>query len=435
MRNRLRFAVIAALVGTATMPRADTVRATSTSMMVSGPDYRDGAVQTVVPVYQMLDLSATDVQTPYTDNLELTLSTWGAADLDSARFGTGVWQNGAMIDSRLTGDINLMFLRADFLDRTVSLRIGRQIVADGTARMIHLDGANLQLALPGGFGLSGYAGTPVQPRFEARGGPMTVGNTEATFASGGRASWRYPGLLEVGASVAFATDHGDPSRQEVGADFRLTPHEMISLVGSGWWSLYEDRMGEGSIAAVLTPVRHLEVSLDYRHVEPDLFLPRNSILSVFAADKRDDVGGSVHWAVQKDLALDVDYHALFEPAGDGNWARAKGTYHPGGPSNTLGAEASWLDEPDNGYVLTRLFGATTLAALTGTLDLYGYFFRNAINGQDRALTATATIGYEIMHGWRALIAGTAGTTAYLSSQFDLMVKLVYDQTYSLREVR
>jgi hypothetical protein len=314
-------------------------------------------------------------------------------------------------------------------------------VADGAARMVHLDGGELRLNLPAGFGISGYAGSPVSPRFEARGGLLVVGNTRADFATGGRVSWRSPALLEVGASVAYASDHGDPSRQEIGADFRLTPHRAVALVGSGWWSLYESRVGEASVAAILTPIRHLDVTLDYRHVEPDLFLPRNSILAVFAADKRNDVGGALHWGATRSLAFDVDYHVLLEDAGTGHWVRAKGTAHPWGPDATLGVEGSYLEHPENGYKLVRLFGSKTLAALTGTLDLYGYFFNKSVPrlaglpGEDKALTATATLGYGFARGWRALVAGTAGTTVFLSQQFEVMAKLVYDQTYITREVR
>lgn len=433
MRNRLRFAAPFVALAIASAPRADTVQARSTTLLIDRQDFRDGNLQTAVPIYEIVDLSASDVRTPYTDDLEIAVSTWGALDAaNQVRF----WQNGALAtDRRLSGDVNTAYVRADFLGKALTLRAGRQLIAYGTARMVQLDGGQLQLALPAGFGLSGYVGSPVQPRFQARGGPFTVGSTTATFMTGGRASWRYPGLLDVGASVAVATDRGDPSRRDVGADLRLTPHRMLALVGSGWWSLYEGRVGEGSIAALLTPIRLVDVTLDYRFTEPALFLPRNSILAVFAEDKRNTVGGAVRWEAARDLVLDADYHLLLADAGTGHWARTKATYHPGGPSTTVGAEASYLRSPSNGYVLARLFGVKNLAALTGTLDLYGYFFREAVNGQDQALTATATMGYEFARGWRALVAGTAGTTAYLSSQFELLAKLVFNETYVAREVR
>ncbi len=433
MKNCLRVAFIAVAAAWAVIPRADTVQASSTTLVLGRQDYRAGALQTAVPVYELIDISASGLQTPYTDDLEIVLSTWGSADLaNHVRF----WQNGALVDDRLTGDVNVGYIRAAFFGRRLSLRVGRQMVADGVARMVQLDGAEARLSLPYQFGISGYVGSPVAPRFAARGGDLAVGNVRADFATGGRVSWRYARLLDVGASVAVATDHGDTSRQDVGADLRLTPFRFLQLLGSGWWSLYESRLGEASVAATLFPMPHLDVTLDYRHVEPDLFLPRNSILAVFASDKRDDVGGSVHWGLMRNVALDVDYHALFQPAGTGHWARAKGTWHPGGPSSTLGGELSLLNNPDNSYFLVRAFGARQLATLfSGTLDLLGYFFDHAVNGKSEALTATATVGYQFARGWRAVLAGSAGTTAYLDRQLDVMAKLVYDGTYSVREVR
>lgn len=433
MQTRLRVGLVSLIVGLANSARADTLQASSTTMLIGRQDFRVGAVQTAVPIFEIVDVSASDVRTPYTDDLEIGVSTWGALD---AANGVRFWQNGALAtDRRLSGDVNTAFVRADFLNKALSLRVGRQLIPDGVARMIQIDGGQLRLVLPAGFGLSGFAGSPVQPRFEARGGPFTVGNTTATFVTGGRASWRYPGLLDVGASAAFATDRGDPSRQDVGGDFRLTPHRVLAFVGSGWWSVYEQRIGEASIAGVLTPSPLVDLTLDYRHYEPDLFLPRNSILSVFASDKRNALGGSVHSAGALGVALDAEYHLLLQDAGTGHWARLKASRPLGSPATTAGAEMSYLKSPDNGYTMARLFGAKTLEALTGTLDLYGYFFEKAVNGEHQALTATATLGYEFARGWRALLAGTGGTTAFLSSQFDVMAKLVYNQTYATREVR
>ena len=422
-------------------------------MLLAGQDYRDGNLQTAVPLYELIQLNASGVKTPYAD-FEIALSTWGSVDLADVRF----WQNGAQVGSHFTGDVNVGFVRADFLHRTFSLRVGRQLVADGVAQNVQIDGAEGRLALPGGFGVSGYAGLPVAPRFAARGGDLAVGNIRATFTAGGRASWTYPRILEVGVSYAQATDHGDPSQQNLGVDFRLMPHRLVQLIGSSFWSLYDGRLGEAVLAAQLFPLRNLDVTVDYRHVLPDLFLPRNSILSVFVSEKRNDVGGAVHWGVMKELALDADYHLLIEDAGKGNWARAKATYHPAGPPTTIGAELSLLNASDanspindNGYWEVRLFGARSIAqVVTGTLDLMGYFFQRDIlpsggqgaqiagqvtGGVSYSLVATATLAYQFARGWRAAVAGTAGSTPFLESQFNIMAKLVYEQTYAVREER
>jgi hypothetical protein len=445
-KSRLRIAILVAALGSAGASRADTVQANATTLIIGRQDFRDGALQRAVPLYELLNVVASDVKTPFADDLEVALSTWGSLDLGEKRF----WQNGALVSTSYTGDVNVGYVRGVFLDRHLSLRVGRQMVADGVARMVQLDGLEARLDLPAGFGLQGYVGSPVSPRFAGRGGELVVGNIQAVFATGGRLSWRYSDLLSVGTSVGIANDRGgEASRRDAGVDFRLAPLQFLVLTGQGFWSLTEARIGEAVIAATVTPIHHVEVTADYRHVEPDLFLPRTSILSVFAADKRNDIGGAVHWAVVRNMSVDADYHFLIEdardaapddpnlPAEHGHWAKAKATAHPGGTDSTAGVELSLLRHPENGYKLARLFGGHEFHALpvSATLDLYGYFFDRDVNGQPRSLTATGTLVYQFARAWKAALAGTAGTTPYLERQFEIMAKLVYEQTYAVREVR
>src|SRR6266498_2636529 len=133
--NRLRLLLLGAVLTTTSTTRADTVQASSTTMLLGRQDFRDGSLQTAVPLYELLNLNASGVKTPYAD-FEIALSTWGSADLADVRF----WQNGAQVGDHFTGDVNVGFVRADFLHRTFSLRLGRQVVADGNARMVQIDG-------------------------------------------------------------------------------------------------------------------------------------------------------------------------------------------------------------------------------------------------------------------------------------------------------
>jgi hypothetical protein len=450
MMSRLRLLSIAAALAAGAAARADTVQANATTLFIGRQDFREGELQTAAPLYELLNVVASDVSTPWADDVEVALSTWGSIDLGKKRF----WQNGALVDTSYTGDVNVGYIRANFLDRRLTLRVGREMVADGVARMVQLDGAEARLVLPAGFGLQGYVGSPVAPRFAGRGGELTVGNIRAVFATGGRLSWRYSTLLDVGASVGIANDRGgEASRRDAGVDFRLTPFHLLQLSGQGFFSLSESRIGEAVVAATFFPVHHLDVTLDYRHVEPDLFLPRTSIFSVFAADKRNDVGGSLHWGVAKYLSLDGAYHYLIEdardraldvvpagvnaqiPAAHGHWARARATAYPGGPGTSLGVELSLLDTTENGYKLARFFAGREWRGISGTLDLLGYFFESDVNGQPRSLTATATLAYEFLRGWKAALTGTAGSTPFLERQFEMMAKIVYEQTYAVGEVR
>jgi hypothetical protein len=430
MTRRLRLACCAALAFAAAPALADVVRANSTTLFYTREDPYAGDLDRAAPLFQLISITATEVSTGLAEEVEIALSTWGALDIGDVRR----WQNGPMTSKRLTGDVDVGYIKGEVFDRRMILRLGRFMVPEGNARMVHLDGGETRLRLPYGFGLSGYVGSPVASRFAARGGELTIGNERANLSTGGRASWFYPGLLEAGASVAFARDRGDVARQDVGADLRLFLPADLQLVAVGFYSVVEERLGEADVSASWRARRELQLTGNYRHVEPDLFLPRTSILSVFADDERDEVGGAVRLEPARGLTFDANYHTLFEPAGTGHRARLKGIWRPRSTSD-LGGETVYLTGPDDGgYWLARAFAAWRRSALELTGDLMTVFLQRDVNGEDFDLSGTVTAGYRFARGWKALVAGTAGTSPFLESHFDVLAKLVYDQTYVTREV-
>jgi hypothetical protein len=408
--------------------QADVLQASATTMVTGGQTYRDGQLERAIPVYELVTLSATEMKTSWAE-FEATLSAWGAVDAGPIRF----WQNGAPAGSRASGDVDIGYLRGDMLNRRLSFRLGRQIIADGTARMIHIDGGQLILRLPFGFGLSGWGGAPVAPRFDARGGELAVQGTRADVAYGGRVSWGRAGLVELGASATLAKDGSEVSRQDVGADLRLTPIHALELTGSGFYSTAEKRVGQVQAGARLVAHKDFTVFADYQHVEPDLFLARNSILSVFAAEKRDDVGAGLRWTPRRNIILDAEGYYLKEPEGNGRRARVRGTLRPYG-FGAVGAEVAYLKVPENGYVQGRLFGQRDIGKVSASLDLWIYRYENKVNDQSQSLGGTITGGYAIDPAWKVVLAATAGSDPLYKSRAEVMAKLVWNQIF-LREVR
>jgi hypothetical protein len=321
------------------------------------------------------------------------------------------------------------------LKRRLVLKVGRAFISEGSAsRMIHLDGAEARVRLPANFGVSAYAGSPVPPRFAGRGGEFMTGNLRANFATGGRVSWFLPGRLDVGASVSMARDRGDLSREDVGADLRLALPYDLQLVAAGFYSIPEEGLGEADVSLSWRPSRRWQLTADYRHVRPDLFLPRTSILSVFADEERNDLGGAVRYEPVRTLALDLEYHTLFEPDGEGHRVRAKGTWRPRSTIDA-GGETVFLTGPDDGgYWLGRAFAAWRYRLFEVTGDLLSVVLDRRVNDERLSLTATGTVGYRFTRGWKMLVAGSGGTTPFLTRHFDVLAKLVYDQTYVTREV-
>jgi hypothetical protein len=420
-------ALAAACLAAAGWARAEVVKASSTTLLGASQMVREGTLKAAYPVLEMVSVSASEIRTGVGE-FEAALSGWGAYDGGAQAF----WQNGAPHATRQSGDLEIGYVRGDLFRRVLAFRVGRQLVVEGVSRMVHLDGGHFVLRLPLGAGLSAYAGLPVAPRFATRGGERATGNLRADVAYGGRASWGRPGLVEVGASLAFADDGKEVSRRDLGADLRFWPHRAVAIAGSTFYSLAEGRLGEAEAVVDVRAARGLAVFADVRHVEPDLYLARNSILAAFAAAKRDDAGAGVRWT-PRGATAEADLHLIREEEGSGVRARLKGTLRPWF-ATVVGADAQLLQVPDNGYWLARLFGSRQWGRIATALDVWIYRYRKPVNGIDQSVGGTASGGYRVAPGWRLALAGTAGSDPFFKSRVELLARVVYEQTY-LREVQ
>jgi hypothetical protein len=425
--------------------RADTIEVSSTTLVTAGEQTRGGAfgeerdLATVVPAYEILSITARGITNPVADDLSIVLSSWGAYDFADRR-----WDRGT--ESSLTGDVMAGYVQGRLADRRVTLRLGREHVMTGVARMLHIDGGDAVVVLPLGFRVSAYAGVPVSQRFASRSGIRSWNPVGGNVAYGGRVGWSLsvPGVsgrgLDIGVSHNAVEDDGDPVRQELGADFRVLPFGNFTVTGFAAFSLYDERFSEGQVLASWSATRRVHVTADYRYIEPDLLLARNSILSVFADSSWNEVGAGATYNLGRGVDVGADYHLRIEPParqggsdelGHDAVARASLTRGP----TQAGAEVSFLDTFENGYVGTRIFGRQGFGKAFGAADLIAHFFREDVNGERLALTGTLSAGYELARGFSAVVSGRAGVTPFLEQTYDVMAKLVYNQTYTRREVR
>jgi hypothetical protein len=182
----------------------------------------------------------------------------------------------------------------------------------------------------------------------------------------------------------------------------------------------------------------LDLNADFRFVEPGLLLSRDSILSVFSASSRKFIGGGATYELGHGYLVGANYHLVLEPGEPGKtydgqevdarleWEHLK---------TRAGAEFFYLDSFENGYTGGRLFGRQDFGRFFAAVDVLAHFFRNDINGQDLAFTGTLTAGMELAKGFSAVVSGRAGVTPFMEQTYDLMVKLAYNSSYRVREVR
>jgi hypothetical protein len=411
-------ACLGGLAGANGLARAETVTASATTIVSGQRDPRDGTVHTVVPFLEMVSLRATDIDNRILGDTQIVVSGWGEAVAGDPRDGKSA-----------LGDVDVAYLQGSTWNRRLTLRLGRQFVYPGTAGNVQLDGLAPTLRAGAGFGLSGFIGVPVTPRF---------GYSRGEFTTGARAFWSRSYESEIGVSVLEILGSGQHVfRRDAGFDARYRVAESLALSGLARWSLSEARLAEASVAANWHPCRYLDVTGDYRRTAPDLFLPRYSIFAVFAQETRDEVGGFVSlrpWP--RRLELQGDFHEVHDASGWGWNGGGKATLRLGHSGGTrVGVESRRLLIPGGGYFMGRAFGWQTITTkIRVVADFDGYHLDEPLNGQNRSFFGSGSLVYDVAPAWRAVLTGMGNMSPYATHQVEGLLKIVYDGGHVLKEV-
>jgi hypothetical protein len=317
-------------------------------------------------------------------------------------------------------DVNLAFIEGKLFKKRVKLRLGRQFVVGGTARANTFDGLLAEYkSQVVGLGLSVFAGIPVERRFS--------NFTRGDFVFGTRASWGPSINTELGLSYVHQLKRGGLARQEVGLDGRWQPTKTLSLAGGLIWCVADTRFAEIDVGPRWAPTENLELLLGYRRTAPELFLPLNSIFTVFADTTREDLGGSVIWQLTKAISILGDLRLLWVNGDRGFDAGARiGWRPPRLRTTTVNLQARRLEVPANGYHQARLGARHLLPGGLGlSLELETYVLDRAIRGQKTSFSASATATYTLGRSWLAGLTLFAATTPTFESRYEVIAKFSY----------
>jgi hypothetical protein len=377
----------------------------ATTLFDSRPYVRDGSLQDN-SLYESFSLSARgSIAGDVLQDVRIVARGWGRVTF------------GDPFDEHHTaGDVDSFFLEGKALNRHLLVRVGRQLATGGAVRALQFDGLALDGVVTRGFGAQAWVGIPVQPRFS---------QTTGDFVTGGRLFWRHGFDSEVGASYVYVLRRGYVGRNDLAADGSWTPLQAVTVSGLAQWSLEGGRLAEGRLSALWQVNPKLHVSADYQHTSPDLFVDRSSIFFVFSEEARNEVGGEAVFRPLPKVSLEADWHFLSVEGGNGNRGGARATYRFQSGTN-YGAELRYLDQPDNGYTLARVFGVRKLPRnLTVTVDLDAYWLKNDINSTNHSFVGTLTGGWAFRPNWEAMLAGSLGATPYFERRTEVVARLVY----------
>lgn len=400
-------AVLALTVGTAA--RAADVSVYSNTLVGGRPDVVDGQVRTVVPLYQLVGVRAKNIELPGFDSFGVAVDAWGGLTLPNSAQGIAA------------GDVNLAYVDAATFKNRLKLRLGRQFVVGGVARAMYFDGLYAEYRSGLGIGLSAFTGIPVERRFGNYANPDFVVGTRAYYAP------TY--TTEVGASFIHAmnTKDGNLVRQDAGLDLRWKPFRSLWLNGAFIWSIADARVAEFDVGPRWAPTKNVEILINYRRTAPDLFLPRNSIFTVFSDMSRDETGANVTWQAAPWATLFADGRALWINGELGYEAAGRVQVRPfRAPSTTLTAQYRRLSIPSNGFHQARIGARHVLPFGFGlSVDFETYVLDRAVRGQTLSFSGSASATYNINKSWFVAATVFAATTPTFESRYEAVAKLTW----------
>lgn len=400
--------LVAAAVVTAAVAFGANVDASLTGLIQSRPVISAGEAQTVVPFFAQVGLNASDI------NL---------GPVQDIRVGLGAWGRVSLTNEQAAGDVDLAFVSGKLFDKRLTVTLGRQFRAGGAFRALHVDGASVDVALPGRLGVTAFGGLPVIPRFAAARGDAVWG---------ARLYWRPNWDTEIGASYFEMMDHGYTARRDVGIDGRTELFRHLNLSGLAVLSAVEGRLVEAEISPGWRVSDQVEIVGQFRHTSPDLLLPRTSILSVFAQTVHNHGGLGVAYDPTTRFSASLDAKLIGAPNEPlGYELSGMATVRPLRTTRAT-LQAVRLGLPENGYTRVRLAGGHTMGLLTLSLDLDGYFLDQPVNGVKQSFTVAATGRLALPLNFDVVVSGLYATDPFFQSRFEVIGRLVYTFHISTR---
>ena len=410
---------------------ADVTVDSSTLLGIGARDVSGTSKETLLPATQFLGLTAEKLAD---GNLSLHLYGWGRIDLADKSYN----------NDKNAGSLTYGYLQYRFNQANANIRAGRLFVREGIVNE-QIDGISARTDLPMGFGLSAFGGATVPTAHIF--GENSDGKGDALY--GGRANYRYKGLLEVGLSGVFESaaptlaTHTAGDYRRVGADIWVTPVKMIDILGHSSYNPETEQIAEHTYLLKVKPVQHLVLSGEFNeHRELSYFYAAalfTSMPTFNPADKSRSVGVSASYEVSKNFELSADYKQYKREFGSAdrfggearvnykdNSIRGGIGYHylNAGEGFAIGAN------PSASYHELRCYAMRDTRSYFAAIDILGDFFKEKIYGKSSAWEATTSLGYHFTPAMALSGDLSYGRNPQFTEETKGLLRLTYNMTYA-----
>jgi len=378
-------------------------------------------------------------------NLSFHASGWGRADFADKSFNS----------DRYAGSLTYGYLQYRFNAANADVRLGRFFVHEGIVNE-QIDGASLRTDLPFGFGFSAFGGANVHTKKIVALVPVlpatiynekSDGKGEANF--GGRLSYRYKGVLELGASGQYETNaptlanYNNVDHRMVGGDVWFSPHRSVEIMGHTSYNTVTKGVAENSYIMNVKPVRHLVLTGEYNeHREKNYFYSWVSFSDTLKLTdpslRSRTLGGSASYELSKAVEIAGDYKRYTRESGnadrfggDVKLAFLDNKFRSGVGYHYLRAGSQFAPADYGTASFHELHGYMMhdAKAYFASIDAVGYLFKEKIYNEKAAWEGTISLGYRITPELVASGDVSYGRNPQFTEEVKGLVRLTYNLAY------
>jgi hypothetical protein len=442
MKKKLsRFFPALALLALPAAALADTSVDSTTMIRFSQDDRAGFSKGDFVPATQFLGV---DVDKLGDGNLSLHLYGWGRLDLADKSFN----DNGA------DGSLTYGYLQYRFDQANGLVRVGRTFIREGIISE-QVDGLVAHTDLPLGFGLTAFGGATVHTA-DMR-GEKDDGKGDGIF--GGRLSYRYGGILELGLAGVSESDAPSldtpqhqllendgrfGSHRLIGGDIWLAPHRMVEIMGHSSYNTETEGFAEHSYLLNVKPSKDLVVAAEYNEYnDRDLFY--SSVIFASVLDNLNDKsrvgGGSVSYQLTKAAELTADYKHYNRERGDADRFGANLRFNLKDKALRTGIGYFYLDADREFAVNPAVNGNGSFHALRGyamhdakshfaALDAIAYIYRQKVNDERSSWEMSGSLGYRFTPALALSGDVIYGQNPEYDDELKGLLRLTYNMSYT-----
>ncbi len=368
----------------------------STILRFESRDIAGAKKQTLLPATQFLGL---DVDKLADGNLSLHFYGWGRADLVDKSYN----------NDNLGGAFTYGYLQYRFKEANADVRAGRLFVREGIVNE-QLDGVSAHTELPLGFGLSAFGGATVHTKHLY--GESSDGKGDYIY--GGRANYRYKGMLELGVSGLYEgkaptlANYANGNHRLLGGDVWFNPHKMVEIMGHTSYNPETEGVAEHTYLVNIKPIQHLALSGEFNEHRERSYLYAWTMFSAAAlnpSEKSRSIGGSASYEITKNIELSADYKHYTREIGNADRYGAEARLKFLDNSVRGGLGYHYL-RASQGFDISGNPGSASYHELRGyamhdtknyfaALDALAYIFKEKVHNEKSAWEGTFSLGYHI----------------------------------------